>query len=70
MSGSPDNEDPVWVTAPEIAALTGRTVQTVHRWRTRGLMPSPMPRDDSYNGPYVWRRGEIEDWLKRGLKAG
>lgn len=51
----------------EISAHAGVRPDTVHKWRTRGILPPP---DWKLAMGDVWRRETIEEWLASRRREG
>ena len=58
---------PELVYIQEVLARTGVNRDTVSRWVARGVFPRPIDRPPG--GRRMWRRAEVERWL-RGEGAG
>ena len=58
----PDTPQPAYIRGPELAALLGVSIATVHKWaKTR---PNGMPpRIKLGQRVFMWKRADIEKWL-------
>ena len=63
MAGQKDDELEVLLLKDhQVATLLGLTRVSIHRLRSRGLLPRPL----KLGGATRWRRGELERWIGAG----
>ena len=67
-ASSPSEPDPLadWLTTSEVAAMAGIDRGSIRRYVWRGAMPEPLRK----GGILLWRRSEIEAWLRARPASG
>jgi predicted DNA-binding transcriptional regulator AlpA len=62
---SDSKEQPLLLTAPQVADLCAVSSRTVWRWDSLGLLPTPV----RIAGTTRWRRADVESWVQAGCPS-